>query len=97
VPGSHSSHVSKETRGYLATRPGRFRYVHTPVHASWLNPVEVAFSKMPRTFLRHIRVGSLDELSRRILPGIREMNAAPVPFRWKSFDSLMSEDVTTNQ
>ena len=97
VLDNHSSHVSQETRDYLATRPGRFQYVHTPVHASWLNLVEVAFSKMARTFLRHIRVGSLDELRRRILLGIKEMNAAPVPFRWKSFDRLMSENTEMNQ
>ena len=41
---------------YLAGRPGRFEYVHTPSHASWLYLVEVSFSRMARTFLRHIRV-----------------------------------------
>jgi len=71
--------------------------VHTPVHASWLNLVEVAFSKMARTFLRHLRVGSLDELRLRILQGIEEMNAEPAPFRWKSFDSLMPDYMTANQ
>jgi hypothetical protein len=33
---------------------------------------------MARTFLRHIRVNSLDELRSRILQGIDEMNAVPV-------------------
>jgi len=97
VLDSHSSHVSRETRECLATRPGRFQYVHTPVHASWLNLVEVAFSKMARTFLRHIRVGSLEELRQRILQGIEEMNAEPVPFRWKNFDRLMPNYMTANQ
>ena len=89
----HSSHTSKETREYLATRPGRFQYVHTPVHASWLNLVEVAFSKMSRTFLRHIRVDSLDDLRRRIRQGIDEMNQVPVPFRWKSFGDNMADNM----
>ena len=48
----HASHLSKETMAYLATRPGRFEYVHTPKHGSWLNLIECAFSKMARTFLR---------------------------------------------
>ena len=86
VLDNHSSHISKETMAYLATRPGRFEYVHTPKHGSWLNLVECAFSKMARTFLRHIRVASKDELKDRILKGIAEINAAPVPFRWKKFD-----------
>lgn len=86
VLDNHSSHISKETMAYLATRPGRFEYVHTPKHGSWLNLIECAFSKMARTFLRHIRVTSISELKARILMGIDEMNAAPVVFRWKKFD-----------
>lgn len=86
VLDNHSSHISKETMAYLATRPGRFEYVHTPKHGSWLNLIECAFSKMARTFLRHIRVASIAELKARILKGIAEMNAAPVVFRWKKFD-----------
>jgi len=41
---------------------------------------------MARTFLRHIRVTSKEELKERILKGIAEINEAPVPFRWKKFD-----------
>ena len=83
---NHSSHLSKETMAFLATRPGRFQYVHTPKHGSWLNLIECAFSTMARTFLRHIRVASLDELKTRILTGIDEMNQLPVVFRWNKFD-----------
>jgi transposase len=86
VLDNHSAHISKETAAYLATRPGRFEYVHTPKHGSWLNLIECAFSKMARTFLRHIRVKSLDELKQRILKGIAEFNATPVVFRWNKFD-----------
>lgn len=83
---NHSAHVSKETMAFLATRPGRFEYVHTPKHGSWLNLIECVFSKMARTFLRHIRVASLDELKTRILKGVDEMNQLPVVFRWNKFD-----------
>jgi len=86
VLDNHSAHISKETMAYLATRPGRFEYIHTPKHGSWLNLVECAFSKMARTFLRHIRVANKDELKERILKGIAEINKSPVPFRWKKFD-----------
>ena len=71
---------------YLATRPNRFVYVHTPKHGSWLNLIEMAFSRMARSFLRHIRVRSRDELKARILQGIDEMNRAPTVMRWKKFD-----------
>ena len=86
VLDNHSSHVSKETMRYLGSRPGRFIYVHTPKHGSWLNLVETAFSKMTRSFLRHIRVSSKAELKERILRGIEEINADPVVHRWNKFD-----------
>jgi transposase len=86
VLDNHSAHISKETMAYMATRPGRFEYVHTPKHGSWLNLIECAFSKMARTFLRHIRVKSVDELKERIVKGIAEFNATPVVFRWNKFD-----------
>lgn len=41
---------------------------------------------MARTFLKGIRVQSREELKQRILQGVREMNLAPVVFRWKKFD-----------
>jgi len=86
VLDNHSAHISKETMNYLASRPARFIYVHTPKHGSWLNLIEMAFSKMARSFLRHIRVSSKEELKQRILKGIEEINADPVIFRWKKFD-----------
>jgi transposase len=85
---NHSAHISKETQAFLATRPNRFQYVLTPKHGSWLNIVETLFGKMARTFLRHIRVHSWEELRERILLGISEINAAPVVHRWKKFDTL---------
>lgn len=83
---NHSSHISKETMNYLKTRPNRSFYVHTPTHGSWLNLIETYFSKIARTFLKHIRVESKDELKERILKGIEETNAEPVIHRWKTFD-----------
>jgi transposase len=83
---NHSSHISKETMTYLASRTGRFFYVHTPTHGSWLNLVETLFGKMTRTFLKNIRVNSKQELKERILMGIKEINASPVVHRWKKFD-----------
>ncbi len=85
---NHSAHISKETRAYLATRPNRFEFVHTPTHGSWLNIVETLFGKMARTFLKGIRVASWDDLKERILKGVAEINQTPVVHRWTKFDSL---------
>ena len=60
---NHSAHISKETKAWVATQPeGRFAFVFTPKHGSWLNLIEGFFSKLARSMLRHIRVASKDEL-----------------------------------
>lgn len=87
VLDNHSAHISKETMAYLAAKPNRFVYVHTPKHGSWLNLVETLFSKMARTFLKHIRVESKAELKERIMRGVAEINAAPVVHRWGKFEA----------
>jgi transposase len=87
---NHSAHISKETMAYLSTKPNRFIYVHTPKHGSWLNLIETFFSKISRTFLKHIRVESKQELKERILKGIAEINAEPVVHRWKKFDLALN-------
>jgi len=88
---NHSAHISKETMAYLATRPNRFVYVHTPKHGSWLNLVETLFGKMARTFLRGMRVQNWQELKTRILRGIAEINEAPVVHRWSNFTALENQ------
>ena len=83
---NHSAHISKETMAYLQSKPNRFKYVHTPKHGSWLNIVEGLFSKMARSFLKYIRVTSIEELKARILQGVAEINADPVVHRWTNFE-----------
>jgi transposase len=83
IVDNHSAHISKETTAWLATRPeGRFSFVFTPKHASWLNLVEGFFSKMARSILRHIRVASKAELKARILAYLEDINAEPVVHTW---------------
>jgi transposase len=80
---NHSAHTSKETLAYLATKPGRFEFIFTPKHGSWLNLVEGFFAKMAKTMLRGIRVTSKEELRERIEMWLLEVNEQPVVFRWK--------------
>lgn len=83
VLDNHSAHVSKETLKWLAKCPNRFTFIFTPKHASWLNMVEIFFSKMARSFLRSLRVKSKEELVERLYQYMREVNESPIVFRWK--------------
>ncbi len=82
VLDNHSAHTSKETQKYLATKPGRFEFVFTPKHGSWLNLIESFFGKMARQFLKGIRVSSKQELEDRIYKYIEEINESPVVYHW---------------
>ena len=88
-------HTSEATRKYLATVPGRFEFVFTPKHGSWLNMVEGFFSTMTRQMLRGIRVKSKVELTNRIYRYFAEINEEPIVFHWKyNLDDIdVSEEI----
>src|SRR5262244_3251614 len=81
---NHSAHVSRETSNWLAAQPiGRFTFTFTPTHGSWLNIIEGFFSKAARSVLRHIRVGSKDELKQRLMDFVDDVNRDPVVHTWR--------------
>ncbi len=95
---NHSAHKSKEVQNYLATKPeGRFVFVFTPTHGSWLNLIESFFSKMTKQLLKGIRVNSKQELEDRIYKYFDEVNAEPVVFHWTyKLDEISEEEAHKN-
>lgn len=62
----------------------RFHFVYTPLHASWLNQIEIWFSILQRRIIKHGSFLSVAELSRRIMSFIAHWNRYEShPFRWK--------------
>ena len=78
-----STNVISTSAPRLSGLPNRFEFIFTPTHGSWLNLVEVFFSKLARTLLRGIRADSPEELAARIVRHLEELNQEPVVFRWK--------------
>ena len=95
---NHSAHKSKEVQNYLATRPeGRFVFVFTPTHGSWLNLIESFFSKMTKQMLKGIRVKSKEELAERIYLYFDEVNANPVVYHWTyKLDEISVDEAKNN-
>ena len=95
---NHSAHKSKEVQKHLATKPeGRYVFVFTPTHGSWLNLIESFFSKMTKQMLKGIRVKSKQELEDRIYKYFDEVNAEPVVYHWTyKLDEISSEDAKPN-
>lgn len=97
VCDNHSAHKSKETRNYLSTlAEGRFVFVFTPKHGSWLNLVESFFSKMTKQMLKGIRVQSKQELEERIYLYFEEVNKEPVVYHWTyKLDEISQEEAVS--
>ena len=57
--------------------------MHTPVHASWLNQVEIYFSMLQRKVLTPNDSANLQELELRIRLYEELTNREPRPFDWK--------------
>lgn len=62
----------------------RFRFVHTPLHASWVNQIEIWFSILQRRLLRYGSFESIADLRKQVLAFIRYWNRFEAhPFNWK--------------
>lgn len=73
--------------------------VHTPVHASWLNQVEIYFSVLQRKALTPNDFRSLRDLERRLLGFQQHYQQVARPFQWRftrrDLHRLMSRLSTT--
>ncbi|MFV2063839.1 MAG: transposase, partial [Chloroflexota bacterium] len=57
--------------------------VHLPIHASWLNQVEIYFSVLQRKVLTPADADSLEELGTRIFAFQADYETLAEPFEWK--------------
>ncbi|WP_433498186.1 IS630 family transposase (plasmid) [Sphaerimonospora sp. CA-214678] len=83
VVDNGSSHRGKAAADRLTARFPNAVMVHTPVHASWLNQVEIFFSIVQRKVVTPNDFTSLDEVEDRLIAFERRYNATARPFRWK--------------
>jgi transposase len=76
---------SMETRKkFLESPEHRIRFVFTPKHCSWLNPIENWFAKLQRHVIRHGDFSSVKELEDKIESYIDFYNRCLIkPLKWK--------------
>ncbi len=77
-----SSHRGERAAEELRARHPRIVVVHTPVHASWLNQIELYFSILQRKVLTPNDLDSLAELIERIDAFGERYSALGKPFAW---------------
>jgi len=79
-----TTHVSKETKAFLASPEGSRLVLHyTPTHASWLNQAEMFFSLFSRRYLRGRSYSSRIHLVRHIELAAADYTRWAKPMRWK--------------
>lgn len=78
-----SSHRGQACQERLQERWPNIIPVHTPVHASWLNQIEIYFSIVQRKVLTPNDFDSLPEVEDRLLRFQRHYEEIAQPFEWK--------------
>ena len=77
-------HNQQNRRAFLEEHTHRIRFVFTPKHCSWLNPVENYFSKLQRHVITNGNFSSVKTLNNKITTYIHYANKCLAkPIKWK--------------
>jgi len=77
-----SAHKSQVVRDFLATHPN-VHFHFTPTHSSWLNQVEIWFSKVDRDVIARGTFTSVKDLARKLRRYINAYSANAQPIQWR--------------
>jgi transposase len=80
-----SAHKSRPVTDFLAVHP-KVHLHFTPTYSSWLNQVELWFSKIERDVIARGVFTSVSDLKRKLLRYIRLYNKSPRTVKWKYAD-----------
>jgi transposase len=78
-----SDHRGQTAAGRLRDAYPNAIMIHTPVHASWLNQIEIVFSVIQRKVLTPGDFPGLGTLSHALLAFVNRYNRTARPFNWK--------------
>jgi transposase len=82
VVDNGSSHAGQASIDRMSAAWPTTTLVHLPIHASWLNQVEIYFSVLQRKAISPVDFADLDALAERVLAFQDRYNRAATPFDW---------------
>lgn len=91
VVDNGSSHRGQKAIDRLAAKFPNAVMAHTPVHASWLNQVEVYFSIIQRKALSPNDFTDLAVVEKRLVDFEHRYNHTAQPFKWKFTTSDLAD------
>lgn len=71
---THCDGKNKRWTEFNQRHGGKFNFVYTPIHASWLNQVEIFFSILHKRCLKHGNFASTQDLNQRVMSFIKRWN-----------------------
>jgi transposase len=80
-----SVHKSRHVQRFLADHP-RLHFHFTPTYSSWLNQVEIWFSKIERDVIARGVFTSVKDLARKLMRYIKRYNQHAKPIKWRYSD-----------
>ena len=78
-----ASHAGKASIARMGEAWPTATLVHLPVHASWLNQIEIVFSVIQRKVIKPADFDDLDALAQRLIEFEPRYNATAAPFDWR--------------
>ena len=78
-----ASHAGKASITRMGEAWPTATLVHLPVHASWLNQIEIVFSVIQRKVIKPADFDDLDALAQRLIEFEPRYNATAAPFDWR--------------
>ena len=76
-----SAHKTRKVFEFLEANPA-VRIHYTPTYSSWLNQVEIWFSKIQRDVISRAVFTSVKDLASKLMRYIRNYNKTATPIRW---------------
>jgi transposase len=97
IKGKRGILASKQSRKKFLENPDhRIRFVCTPKHCSWLNPIENSFAKLQKHIIRNASYSSVSKLESKIAAYIEFYNQQfAKPLKWK-FNGFAYDKVLFN-
>lgn len=83
VVDNGSSHAGARSVERMAQAWPNAQLVHLPIHASWLNQIEIVFSIIQRKVIKPADFADLDALTARLTAFEPRYNATATPFDWR--------------
>jgi hypothetical protein len=83
VVDNGSSHNGQRSVERMAAAFPHAKLVHLPVHASWLNQIEIVFSVIQRKVIKPADFADLSALADRLVRFTTRYNATATPFDWR--------------